>query len=373
MAFAAEDIAPGDIGQCIAKDWATSDDRKFHRYMSEISRHILARAGVFPNNIYHFLAVLHGDKTGRLYINNHLPVALMVRAKRDLAAGQAIGQEHMADITDIAFGDISLRPKDSIIYCFKVNWKFGLYFDITPQISGRNSQLDVRASCREIGWLYRRMMFESVYRVVESGNWFKRIIDDGWFPFVEILGHEFDELSETYWKKPKKQNIAAGETRGKRILDSFDEPRIAAVTGRWWSHPTYCAKRKILEAGVGAFLQGTEAGDILCLKTLLPEVEGILRLLHKDVKEADEKNIQELLVFLEESAASQGIQPDSLLIPAHFTSYLRKVTFRDFNVESGDVKMSRHTSAHGIAKPEDYTHAHALQTILVLDQLRFYL
>ena len=65
--------------------------------------------------------------------------------------------------------------------------------------------------------------------------------------------------------------------------------------------------------------------------------------------------------------------PQSLGFPDHFFNYFDKVFFRQFDIEKGDVKLSRHTAAHGVADKEEYTKTRALQLILTLDQIYFYL
>jgi hypothetical protein len=63
---------------------------------------------------------------------------------------------------------------------------------------------------------------------------------------------------------------------------------------------------------------------------------------------------------------------DSLFFPLQFLKYLKDVVFPNFNVETGEVGMSRNTSSHGVADVAMYTKERALQLILILDQIYFY-
>lgn len=122
-----------------------------------------------------------------------------------------------------------------------------------------------------------------------------------------------------------------------------------------------------------AFLENEIGGSINCIKNLLTETEGILRLMYfRDTGKGYKVTTDELLKYIigksEEKAASDG----SLLLTNEFYNYLRTVRYDNFNVETGEIDLSRHTSAHGIAKPETYTKARALQFILILDQIHFY-
>ena len=50
----------------------------------------------------------------------------------------------------------------------------------------------------ELGRLHRHLEFQAVYHTLESEDCFKKMIDDGWFPFVEILGKDYEELAAMY-------------------------------------------------------------------------------------------------------------------------------------------------------------------------------
>ena len=68
-----------------------------------------------------------------------------------------------------------------------------------------------------------------------------------------------------------------------------------------------------------------------------------------------------------------GDDSDSLLLPQQLLNYLTKSVFSHFNVETGTVDLSRNSVAHGTAEEEDYTLEKALQGILTLDQIYFYI
>ena len=47
--------------------------------------------------------------------------------------------------------------------------------------------------------------------------------------------------------------------------------------------------------------------------------------------------------------------------------------FENFDLTTGNVDLSRHTLSHGYANANDFNKAKALQAILILDQIYFYL
>ena len=63
----------------------------------------------------------------------------------------------------------------------------------------------------------------------------------------------------------------------------------------------------------------------------------------------------------------------SLGFPDIFFKYLGEIFFKNFDLKTGDVDLSRNTASHGVAKAEDYTKTKALQGILILDQIYRYL
>jgi hypothetical protein len=53
--------------------------------------------------------------------------------------------------------------------------------------------------------------------------------------------------------------------------------------------------------------------------------------------------------------------------------YLDEIFFADFDLSDNKVTLSRHSSSHGVAKEDDFHKIKALQTILTLDQVYFYI
>lgn len=49
------------------------------------------------------------------------------------------------------------------------------------------------------------------------------------------------------------------------------------------------------------------------------------------------------------------------------------VIFKNFDLVKGEVDFSRNSVGHGVAEEEHFTRARALQCILTLDQIYFYL
>ncbi|HKZ46321.1 MAG TPA: hypothetical protein VJ202_02950, partial [Thermodesulfobacteriota bacterium] len=146
------------------------------------------------------------------------------------------------------------------------------------------------------------------------------------------------------------------------------------ITEKWWKNKTFSDKKPLLEAGVNAYLQNNQDGFVNCIKNLWTEIEGILRkLYHSETGKGDGVKSADLISHIVEKAKTKSGSDYSLLLPLPFLKYLQDVVFANFNVENGKVDMSLNASSHGVADANQYTKYRALQLILILDQIYFYI
>lgn len=363
--FAISNAKPGERFEALIKASMTSDEERFYKYIDQISRIILNKIPVNINCIYQFLVLLHGDLSADVYIND-FPVIIEMNAKKNIKQGEFIKYSDIANISKLFLYDIEIKDTDNVIFCFKVGWKFGLYFDFERSIT-TNKALDINQISLELGSLYRYLLFQDVYKILESKDRFSEILLDGWFPFIELIGNEFVLISEIY------ENRFELNSRIKSLVEKFDSNRLKSITDKWWSKPLFKEKEPILQAGVNAFLRDNNEGYILCIKTLLPEIEGVMKIQHFVDKGVDTNKSKILIDHLTEIANIKIQSPSSLFCTQHFNEYLQKIIFPSFDLAIGKIDLSRHTSSHGLAKPEQYTKIRALQMILILDQIYFYL
>jgi hypothetical protein len=371
--FALENGKRGDTIKVLTRASLTSANPEFYHYAEQTANIFLNRIHIPADLVHRLLVIIHQDLTADLYIND-FPVALEIRAKRAVEKGQIVTQGDIADIGIISFPEINLLETDKVIYCFKVGWRFGLFFDLAPRIQPSGTpaypvqveKFDPERMMRSIGDLYRYLSFYHVYSVLESGAQFKEMMHDGWFPFIEILGNEYKKLDEAYRDKPNR------ERRIKAIVDEFSEDRINKITCKWWKNQAFSEKRDLIEAGINAYLQDTRDGFVNCIKNLWTEVEGVLRKIYRTDKGKNKVNQDRLISHIIEKARKKTRSDYSLLLPAPFLKYLQSVAFVSFDSRTGSVNLSRHTSSHGIADAQQYTKDRALQLILILDQIYFY-
>jgi len=361
VGFASENAEKGVKIKVISKGSFTSDQKEFYNHTEQISNIFLNRADVLINGVYQFLVIIHKDLSADLYINN-FPVVAEIISKRGIQKGEAISQNDIADISKLEFPDVVIEKTDKIIYCFKVGWKFALFFDLD-----RRHDLEIDNMQLELGTLYRYLQFQYVYNVLESGIQFDEMLSDGWFPFIEIIGGDYKKISEFY------QNKFDFDNKMKKLIDSFDQNKIEKITSKWWNNTIFKDKQPLIEAGIKAYLQDDESGFINCIKNLSSEIEGIIRLHYLDETGKGRVNFLNLMNHLINKGKAKSGSDYSLFLPIPFLKYLKDVFFVDFDLVKGNVKLSRHSSSHGVAKQEDYKKLKALQIIFTLDQVYFYL
>ncbi|NLJ49824.1 MAG: hypothetical protein GX428_09630 [Candidatus Atribacteria bacterium] len=359
--FTANNALAGEDVRVIYKGFFHSDQKIFYEYIEELSNIYLNRYLV--NRIHNFLIIIHPDLTADLYINE-VPIFLKIISKRDILAREAVTINDIADITELCFADyVDLKENYKLIFCFKVGWKFGLYFDFHNTTNPHYS-LNLQELWKVFGYYYKFLLFQKEYSILQNKFLFEEMFKDGWFPFIRLLGGDFRKLAEIY------KNRFDFENSINKFIDSFNENKIKSIINSWWRKQIVKDKEAIIKARINAYLQNNQDGYINCIKNLYPEIEGIIRMSYFNEKNKN-PSMKDLMDFVEKRAKNKFVSIESLGFPSEFYRYLKDVFFKDFNLLSNDCSLSRHTTSHGVAKPEDYTKIKALQSILILDQIVF--
>lgn len=213
----------------------TSDQLLFYKYIEEISKLFFQppEYKINVNPIYSFLILIHRDLSADIYLND-FPIEIKCRSKRTLKEKELVSDNDIADIVELRFPGIDIQESDQVICCLKVGWKFGLYFNFVrnPHLVQREigssefEEVELEASNivkmqTQLGQLYRYLAFQYVYQSLESEPIFEKMVADGWFPFVEILGNEYKTLFETY-----QNEKFTYDNKVKLLLESFNETRL---------------------------------------------------------------------------------------------------------------------------------------------------
>lgn len=360
--FSTVNAKPSQYIWSLTRAAITSDEADFYKYIEQVSKLYFNRCGIQQDAVYKFLILIHEDLSAELYIND-FQINIEILAKRDIKALEPITEVDIADIRRLKFPSIQIVDTDKVVCCFKVGWKFGLFFDLC-----RTQKLEIEDMWLILGKLYRELFFQHIYRALKTGERFEEMQKDGWFPFVQLLSWQYKALAEAYQDKFDFNN------KIEKVVNSFDKETIEKIVDTWWKNQIFKDKKELIQAGINAFLHFNNDGYINCIKNLLSEAEGIIRLQYYDETGKGKKvQMPELLDYLIEKGKKKTGSDCSLFLPLQFLDYLKNVIFPPFDLASGQVDLSRHTSSHGVASANDYTKYRALQSILILDQIYFYM
>lgn len=354
-----ETIPNNASGKIIQKSFITSYDKDFEKICNNLLN--LVAGGSQDENLNQLVVVI--DKTNQSLAYKLFPFRVQVRLKKSKKALEVVFQEDIIDIEGIEFADavfnLPIQNGDKFIWLFRSNWKFGLFFDF----SGR---LDTQKLPGELALCYKRLKYLDLYRFLENHTHFAHLLADGWFPFIQITGKYFQNLME-YYADGKQHEFYV-----EQVLNYFDREKVKDITANWWKNPVFKEKQEIIEAGIDAYFQETSSGCINAIRTLSTEIEGVVRIMYfRDT--GKNPNTQDIKEYLKSRGTNKFSSDGSLGFPGLFYEYLNQSIFKQFRLESNDVPSSRHSYAHGVATPDNYTKARALQLILTLDQIYFFL
>ncbi len=361
MGISMTNALPGDPVQVLTKATVLSDAPIFHQLMKGFAQEVDAKLLSLGLHFQlaqssNFALIVDRNQNATLYYDC-IECYLEVIAKRAVKEGDAVW---LNDIGDVRRGSLrfpELSKDQKFIICIRYQWKFLLIFDLTPEL-----QIDIAELDMAIGFGLRRLFFEDLYRTIANEQVFNALVARGWFPFNELLGSEFDTLQNAI-----SSNFNVSEVESS-LVAKFTSERLALMSQRWWGNPQFQVRRELLTEGIKLF---SEERPIPSLKTLLTEIEGILRERHV-ARSPGRQSIEKVLsVAFEDVLRSAGT--DTIYFPNQFVDYIRSSVFAHFDPEQPTKDLTRNTVGHGRAPGEAYTAVRALQIILVLDQINRYL
>ena len=363
VGFAAETVKGGKTATVWTRLALTSDEPLFHRLVESLAGVInqMAQQGGIAVNLRRtgtVLLILKPDNTAELWIDT-AAVSLRCAVKRAVAAGTAIFEHDIADVTGMSFPCVTFGERDKVLCVFREAWRFGLAFDMNPE-----GKLDLDAFVTTLGTLHRQLRYRHLYEAIGDAVLFDKLMSTGWFPFVEIITTEFSDLLHHC-----EAGFDMAEIEDK-VIAKFDDARLKHMFERWVCKRHFAAKAALLQEAIEAFGQKKTASVI---KIVLTEIEGILNDAYRATHGGLGAKLKDLLAFAEASAIQRAGGPNTLLFPSAFARYLANQTFANFDpVAQTGTAGSRHAVGHGAAKQDSYTMTRALQAILTLDQLAFY-
>lgn len=343
----------------------TSDQELFQKIIGNIAACIEHSARSVGEHVHLSRAqtvflVIHPDNTGELWVDNAAMCTYhALKRPGTLKAGTVLFEDDIADVTGLWFPKINVDSRDRILCIIREGWRFALYFDFNP-----DENLALEEAKRTLGSLFRRMRYADLYASLAYEPTFHDMVSAGWFPFLELVPTETRALLST---------IEAGfplKEQEQKLLSAFDERRVERMFSRWLEKPNLKVREDILRPAINAFKQSQ---PVAVTKIILSEIEGVMSDAYFEVHGERPYRLKKLPDFMLEQAEKRAGGKDTLFFPVEFGRYLRDYTYAEFKQGEPASAGSRHAVGHGAVKSDQYTMSRALQSLLTLDQMAFYI
>ena len=359
IGFCLNAVESGELVEVTRRGFYTDYDGDFfYNCLDSISNLYLKDWTSTPNsvsNISNCLIFIKKDNQFTVYIN--FPTLLEIIPRIDKKKGETIYKNELVDLKSISFPNIKFDKNCGVIYIFSSGWRRGFYFSFLPLSDETDDILENWDRCFSLYHAY--LMFPEIYRM--DSNMMNKLTDDGWFPFNRLLGKQFTDLFYAYSNDFNIDSIVDS------IDQSFTEEKLNEMVISWFQKDEIKKSEKIIRAGIERFLNEDYISSI---NNLYPRIEGTLRYLY--LTEKDSPNVQKLIDKLQ-AVAEGKVSSEGLLLPKAFCSHLKNFLFSSFDLKTGKIDLSRHSLAHGVADEDQFNKCAAIQGILILDQIHYYL
>jgi hypothetical protein len=308
------------------------------------------------------VVLVHLDGRVEIWINEPgLGAKMMV--KRDVAAGEPVMHDDIADIAALEPIGLVFPPDAGYVVLFSVGWRKGLAFDFGPLIPPEHFPADMARSIGDVptllAGLYTYLLFRNRFIMTED-EW-GRFFRERWFPFAGLPSGLIDAMN---------QHAREGWPIDELLPKVLDAARggLLQTKALVASGPLFERHRKVLGDALNAFERGEYP---LACAGIYPRVEGILRE-HHAIRGAGAAKPNALAGSATERPGTPSF---SLLLPLRFKRYLTDVffAFEDFADPTRVTRATRHAVAHGVASDDVLDAKAAVIGVLLLQQLAYLL
>lgn len=161
--FTAAAKAPGEKEvEVIVKGSLTSDDPNFHFYMEQLSNMFFDPINVPRSTVVKALILIHEKGTATIFLNDFSEIANIIVA-RSVKQGEPVFKTDISQMVTLTFPEIQIQPKDQLIFIFREDWRFGLYFDFTQN-------LDLEVTSRGLADLKYKLLFQLSQSAIELAD-----------------------------------------------------------------------------------------------------------------------------------------------------------------------------------------------------------
>lgn len=359
--YSLENATEGQPVRVVVREFTSSEDgelfiSRLEGFPSELLGRLPANAGVRPSSVDHMLAIIRPDLRTDVYVNECNVVA-MIRAARDLRAGEPVREDDIVDITTLKLQGVEVPAEAAVVCVLSAGWRKGLFFDLTPLGPGQPArEYDL---WKVLGSYFAYLTNQSVFRLDES-QW-GLLSQQGWFPFVSLPKRVLRQVLSS---------VRSGSSVDMHLKSIVQAIRSMApqMRERWAEAALLQPHLPLLQHALDLFLKDDY---ISCTAILYPRIEGIMRSMHAACDWASSLRPARLSMAAVAPWVDR-VHQYSWLLPQRFTRYLEEVYFADF-APGQSAPLSRHSVAHGVAAPEDFNQKQACIGLLIVDQLWFLL
>lgn len=330
----------------------------FYAFLKSISdiflRKWMSENRISESSIVNCLIYISDHNEAEIFIN--MPSVLKIIAKERIESGCTITKDNVADIVKIEFPEVELNQDFRLIYIFSFGWRRGLYFDLIP---AKDRDKEPKGDLETIfASFHSYLIFHEVFDLTPEIK--DKLKKHGWFPFIRILGKNFEKLRDAAVYDFPITDIAL------EVIETFDEENITEIINNWMKKDIFKKHESLIRKGIDEYLEGD---FISAIHILYPRIEGIMRYVYLGEKDKPtSEKLRKKLVHL----AKEKCTESSLYLPDDFDVYLKDFYFSSFCLEEGEIDLSRHSLAHGVAREDDFNKIKAFQSIMILDQISFY-
>lgn len=349
----------GDVRVAYREFTSSEDGDLFIQRLEGIANKVLGKLPpeIKASVIDHMLVVIHRDKSAIVYVNE-LSLILKTRPKRAINKGEPVFQDDIAEIESLSFGnELKISGDVGVIFIFSTGWRKGLFFDF-----GAFNQTPIPIIYdleKLLGHYFAYLDFQHLFKLTDD-EWVS-LFSQMWFPFVTLKTQTVQRMLSFV-----KSNIPVDDLLPKIVEEV--QSSTSNMLERWKNSPVLGNHIELIARAVERYMQ---QDYISATSILYTRIEGIMRdvlqIANSD-KKASAKNLADTVTSQKETSDIGR----NILLPRMFHKYLDDVYFRNFNPEQ-PAKISRHSIAHGVAKPEDFSVKASTIGLLLIDQLFYFL
>lgn len=307
-----------------------------------------------PSMVDNLIAVVGRDKSATVWINE-CGLVTSASLSKTLDPGDPVHIDDIVDYHEVRFDGVQVPDDAGVLAIVSCYWRKGVLFDFAP-LAPSGGQTRTYSVWKELAQIFARLTHQQ--RLALSDEDWESLFQRRWFPFAALgdsLNGKLIGAVRASWSLTE-------------VLEEVDSVVASLSPGMlvaWRENAVLSSHCELLERA----LERHRAADYFSsCSILVPRIEGILRALSDRVEEDAEKSQKSLSGVAFKHFGGNEL---SLLLPARFCEYLRRVYFANFSNVDDILPLGRNTLAHGVVPSSSFDQEASLLGILIVHQLYY--